>query len=136
MKKKFFLAAVLTLLAISCSQEDDAIYDEAFNQSTIVSTPINGTKAPVVINVKFRIRIWEVEGKITIDPIKLTIKIDINITNTVTGEKYTYKNELPAGTKEISTLSGELRDEKGNLVPYSECEDLLDIVNECLNLIK
>lgn len=44
MKKKFFLAAVLPLLAISCSQEDDAIYDEAFNQSTIVSTPINGTK--------------------------------------------------------------------------------------------
>lgn len=90
----------------------------------------------MVINVKFRIRIWEVEGKITIDLEKKTIDISITITNTVTGEKYTYVNELPAGTKEISTLSGELRDEKGNLVPYSECEDLLDIVNKCLSLIK
>ncbi|MBQ2396543.1 MAG: hypothetical protein II304_05800 [Bacteroidales bacterium] len=139
---KIFGIFIAMLSFMSCEESLNGINE--FEETTTISEEnVRNTKAhirkPIPINTTIRdIKgdIWDVQGYVVIE-VKLTspyvviIEGEITIRNRRTGEEITFLGApILDSDGNVVDFDGTIVDGKGNKVPFSDCEDLLNSLND------
>lgn len=132
-----YVAIALALFAmtfVACNDEEDIDLQNDFRIENDNSSFSVDKKKEIQLDRYIKDtkgNLWHIKGTIEVSVWNKTVSYDVTFTNVTAGEEYTFRGSVSFVNKKVESIDGNLYNEDGKPIPFSELPELNSLLEEC-----